>query len=177
MEKEIIFKLLKRRFLGGVIDLFSFFITYTIFINIFNYLFEYNNTLHIVVFFTILIIYFGGIPKLLNGFTFGGYIFGTKIVSIDNEEITVFKYCLRILYALYSLPKFGVFNFVKVNDMGQLFYDEKFKTTVIDKGKQLDVSEKNIYFEFNFALEWVKFVIILSLSFSILIVFYEFVLK
>lgn len=121
MEEEQIFKLLKKRFIGGITDFFLYFIFYV----------------GVILYFT-------------KGYTLGGYIVGTKIVSTKEKDISIISYCLRMLYALYAIQKFGAFTKVKVNSLGQLSYDEKFNTTVLFRDieiKALKNTKKD--YEFN----------------------------
>ena len=174
MTEKQVFHLLKIRFISGIINFFLFFIFHTFIINIINYIFDYNNILQIFIFLLSFIIYFGLIPKLTNGYTLGGYILGNKIIVINDTKLSIIAYCLRLLFALYSIIKLGAFNFVKVNNLGQLYYDEKFNTTVIDKQTKIDLHNNIKVYEFNMAIEWLKFVVSFVFLGMLLILIYEF---
>lgn len=145
MEKEVVHEILKRRFISGVIDFYGFHIITLTLMAIINI-----RLLDIVIYISCFILYFGVFTVMTNGYTVGGKIFNIRIVSIDNNKIrNPFKYSFRMLLAIYAVIKYRTFNNVKINSLGQLFYDEEFKTTVLDSRAIFDNTVLLEYYEFN----------------------------
>lgn len=152
MDENKIHSILKKRFSGGLIDFYIFNMITLPLIAIVNI-----HSLDLLIFITCFVSYFGVFTVLTKGYTLGGRIVGTRIVNIDQSPPTnILKYPLRMLFALYAVVKYRVFNQVKVNSLGQLFYDEKFKTTVVDKDTSIDFNMPIKQYEFNLMFFYAK---------------------
>ena len=141
MTKKETILLLRKRFIGGVLDFYLFMILVFIVKRIFlieNILFA-----SLGIFF----IYFSIIPFLTKGYRISGLLLGIKIVSFSKSYYyDLWMYSARIFFAFMSIFSTFFFRYVIVNSRGQLPYDEKLNTAVIGKATQIDKNEKIKYY-------------------------------
>jgi hypothetical protein len=100
----------------------------------------------------VFIIYYCIIPIVNNGQTLGSMIRGIKIIFLKKYTIFQKIYILvfRALYAFLTLYSYRMFLPKKMNNLGQLYFDERFNTSVILKTDEINSSENKSYQEVTF---------------------------
>jgi len=113
-------------------------------------------------------IYYGVFPSATNGFTIGSFIFRLKITHL-NEKTFLEKIrtnTLKVLYACITFYPLRVLWHMKINSLGQLYFDQKFDMTINEISYNSDpnstIDSHEVYFGFNM---WKFFFIMLILSF------------
>lgn len=105
------------------------------------------------------IFYFVIFPFIFRGYTLAGFLFGWRIIDIDeSKNISFWMLLKRSIYAI----KITLLTFwkIKVNTNGQTMYDEKYNTNVTNRN--MKASKKGEYFFiFYFILSAILFFIIL----------------
>jgi len=105
-----------------------------------------------------IIFYFVVFVKLTNGYTLGGLIVSIKIIMLNNKQLEIGMLLKRLFYAIFLPIKFSFFRAVKVNSLGQFYFDEKYNTTIVDRNKNtLNMENKIEYYEHDYALEYIVF--------------------
>jgi len=99
------------------------------------------------------ILYFGIIPKITNGYTLGGLFSRMKIISINNERISIYLYIKRTFFAIYEFAILPIKGIVRINKLGQLNYDKKFNTTVLPRETPINILEANEVYIYNFIID------------------------
>ncbi len=147
MTKDETILLLRKRFIGGVLD---FYIFMTILLIVKKIFFIEN------IFFTsigIFFIYFSIIPYFTKGYRISGLLLGIKIISSSKSlYYNLWMYSARIFLVFISIFSTFFFHHVTINSLGQLPYDEKFNTFVIGKTTQIDKNKKIEYYNDNLML-------------------------
>ena len=114
----------------------------------------------------IILIYYVFIPLLTNGRTIGLFLFKIKLIHL--REKTYFKklnsYFFRIISSLATFYIFRIFLTNKINNNGQLKFDEKYQITIANNN--FKKNENIYYFDVNFdIINFVKlFFIILFMN-------------
>ncbi len=159
-ENKDINNYMKKRIIGIMIDYFLFVsilgISFTLLMQ-YNESYEYRFFMVFIYPILFFIIYCGVFIKLTNGSTLGGVIIGLKITGL-NRQMSILNYLIRFLYAFFLPVQLFSLTSFKVNSIGQLYYDEKFKTVVIDR-KGITTIQKinNIkYYEYIYAFKALK---------------------
>ena len=168
--KKTIINLTRRRLIANSIDMLLvpffifgpiFFIMYVMDIKDFQYGGFTALLLSIFAFTLGFILQFGVFVIFTNGYTVGGLIMRLKIVQLNGKKLKLWPTIQRFLSAWNQHNKFMLYWHTKVNTLGQFYYDEKFKTTIINSSDNIPkVSDiKNL--EYNYAKEFLIFFIIL----------------
>jgi len=141
MTKEETLLLLKKRFIGGILD-FYFFMTILL---LFKKIFFIENIFFL--FLGLFFIYFNIIPFLTNGYRLSGLLLGIKIVSYSKSFYYNFwMYGARVFFVFISFFSTFFFRNVTINSLGQLPYDEKLNTLVTGKETQKNDSKEIVYY-------------------------------
>lgn len=146
---------LKIRIISSFVDALLFFVVFNLsfiyLLHVLNmptyWLFPYL----LVLFF----VYYSIIPKLTGGYTLSGIFFGLKIIKINNKPIKLREYFFRSFYAIFSYIRFFGYARVRVNKLGQLYFDKPFNITVVGKGYSLPltIDKTSDFFSFYFLAE------------------------
>ena len=165
MSKDEVIKLTRRRLLSNFINCITlpiiFILPIILVIKLFTTIQEVNihltglPALIIFLLYTLLIyiLYFGVFVKFTNGYTIGGFITGIKIVKLDDKKLEVLNCAKRFLSAWNSGTYYTGYIYTKINSIGQFYYDEKYNTTIIRRGKIIPDVNNIKYYEHNFAKE------------------------
>jgi hypothetical protein len=98
-------------------------------------------------FLCVYLIYYCAIPIFNKGQTIGGMIFGLKIVFL--EEYSIFEkikiLLLRTIYAIFTFYPYRLLHTPKMNNIGQLYFDEKFNISIISKAEDIKSVKKTNY--------------------------------
>ena len=98
----------------------------------------------------IILIYYVVIPLSTNGRTIGLFLFKIKLIHL--REKTYFEklnsYFLRIVSSLITFYIFKIFLTNKINNNGQLKFDEKYQITIANNN--FKKNENIYYFDVNF---------------------------
>jgi len=141
MTKEETILLLRKRFIGGILDFYFFMII----VMMVKKIFFIEN-----IFFTslgIFFIYFSIVPYFTKGYRISGLLLGIKIISSSKSfYYNLWMYSARIFLVFISIFSTFFFRYVTINSLGQLPYDEKLNTVVIGKTTQIDKNKKIKYY-------------------------------
>ena len=161
MLQDNIIQLTKKRLIAYIIDFFIFSFLFGTSLGLLS---NVSSTYFFMIFlFAIypalfIIFYFAIFVKLTNGYTLGGLIVGTKIIMLNNKQIEIRLLLKRLFYAIFLPVKFSFFRVVKVNSLGQFYFDEKYNTTIVNRNKNtLNIENKIEYYEHDYALEYIVF--------------------
>ena len=95
------------------------------------------------------IFYFSFLPKVTNGYTIAGYLFGIKIIKLDGGKIALIEYIIRSIYSIGAYFYFLGYVRVKVNAKGQFFFDKPFNISVKNNiSLETDNNQEYIYYSF-----------------------------
>ncbi len=111
----------------------------------------------------VFILHFGIFVKLTNGYTIGGLVTGLRIVKLDGEKLEVMDCTKRFLNGWNRATYFYAYMYTKVNSIGQFYYDEKFNTTIIRRGREIPKKINIKNYEHNYAKEFILIFIVLYL--------------
>jgi hypothetical protein len=97
--------------------------------------------------FGIYFIYYCIIPVFNNGQTLGAMTSDIKIVFLKeySKPQKIMILLLRALYAFVTLYAFRIYCDPKMNSIGQLYFDKRFNTTVIQTTDKVDLSKNKSY--------------------------------
>ena len=95
------------------------------------------------------IFYFSFLPKVTNGYTIAGYLFGIKIIKLNGGKIALTEYIIRSIYSISAYFYFLGYTRVKVNAKGQFFFDKPFNISVKNNiSLETDNNQEYIYYFF-----------------------------
>ena len=141
MTQEETILILRKRFIGGILDFYLFMVIIVMIKKIF---FIEN------IFFTslgIFFIYFSLIPYFTKGYRISGLLLGIKIISNSKSfYYNLWMYSARIFLVFISIFSTFFFRYVTINSLGQLPYDEKLNTYVTGRISKIDKNKKIKYY-------------------------------
>jgi len=111
---------------------------------------------------------YGVLPSVSNGFTIGSFLFRLRILHLNEKSIfkKIGTNTLKVIYASITFYPAKILWHMKINSLGQLYFDEKFNMTINEVSQSYDlnstIDSHEVYFGFNI---WKFFLVMLILSF------------
>jgi len=170
-------KLFEKRVFAYYIDLVIYLVLFTQVIE--NLPYSEYSTLYIPLTY---FIYFDVITVITKGQTLGLFLMKIKIVHLKKRNFIkkVFHSSLRHIYSVLAFYAFRIFLFPRMNNIGQLRFDERFHMTIVPNNKDIDVDKSKVYFNVNvhplrlfkvFFLLFLVFILVANLPWILLSLF------
>ncbi len=160
-------KLFEKRVFAYYIDLVIYLVLFTQVVEYMPY--SIYSTLYIPL---VYFIYFDTITIITKGQTIGLFLMKIKIVHLTKRNFIekIFYSSLRHIYSTLAFYAFRIFLFPKMNNIGQLKFDERFNMTIVPNDKNIDVEKSKTYFNVHaHPLKIIKLFFLLLLVFIIVV--------
>lgn len=174
-------KILNSRILSDGINFWIFLFTYASFGAMLKH-YNLDSLFLLPIAILIHILYFGLIPKLTNGYTFGGFITGMRLFLLDASPISIWTYAKRGFDIFTFYGKVIYTHDVKINNFYQLQLDTKYNITLLPNNFNFQTLDKKdnwqeVDYYFLYLPYFVKNTIIIFMVFSIMSKFIEYISK